>query len=142
MAREQCAGCFGSGKGGNGGACVFCAGTGSIWVPDKVSYSLNTGLGKGRRGYNKGPSWLDNAFEDNLAGIALFVVWGVIIYFGLDSTETAWYIPVVLGFFIGYLTYKLISGPLRPLATIIKYLFYLGLLALFIYGVYIVVSLF
>jgi hypothetical protein len=137
MAREACHGCFGSGKGTSGGPCIFCGGTGSIWVPDKIKPG-----GPVRGGRPSGPSWLDNAFEDNLADISMVVVWGLIVYYGLTSTEFEWYIPVIAGFIVGWLVYKLISGPLRPLATLIKYLFYLGLFALAIYGIYQTVVLF
>jgi hypothetical protein len=139
MASERCAGCFGTGKGVNGGSCTFCAGTGSIWVPDKIDYSSNTRFGKGRRRHNKGPSWLDNAFEDNLAEISFIAVWGWIIYKGLKNSETKWYIPVIIGFVVGYIVYKLLSGPLRPIGTILKYVFYLGMLAMVIYAVYSVI---
>ena len=140
MASERCAGCFGTGKGVNGGSCTFCAGTGSIWVPDKINYSSNSG--RGRRQYSSGPSWFDNAFEDNLAELAAVAAFGIIMYKGYKMPETNWYVTTAIGIFVGYITYKLLNGPLRPLGTLLKYIFYLGLLALFIYGVYIVVSLF
>ena len=139
MASEPCAGCFGTGKSVNGGYCSFCAGTGNIWVPDKTSnYASPVGRSTKRKG--SGPSWLDNAFEDNLASICAIVVWGIFIYYGFDNPDTKWYIPVILGFIAGVVAYKLVSGPLRPLATIIKYIFFLGLILAAIYGLYITIT--
>ena len=143
MASERCAGCFGTGKGVNGGSCTFCAGTGSIWVPDKGNYSRPVSRGRNRgQSASSGPSWLDKAFEDNLAEIAALVVWGIIVYKGLTESDVQWYIPVIVGFVAGFIAYKLLSGPLRPLGTLIKYLFYIGLLAMAIYGIYKAVILF
>ena len=134
MASERCAGCFGTGKGVNGGYCIFCSGTGSIWVPDKTKYSSNIGYGKKSR--SKQSSWLDNAFEDNLAELTAILVFGIIMYKGFKMTETNWYVTTAIGIFAGYIAHQLLKGPLRPLGTLLKYIFYLALLALFIYGIF------
>ncbi|WP_242092211.1 hypothetical protein [Aestuariivivens sediminicola] len=139
MAREKCAGCFGSGRGVNGGPCTFCSGMGTIWVPDKVSYSGRNRVGQGGSG-SKGSSWFDNAFEDNLASVIMFIIWGFGMYHAIETTAYEWYVPMIIAFVVGIVAYKLVAGPLRPIATILKYLFYLGLLAFFVYGIYIVVS--
>ena len=139
MASESCAGCFGTGKSVNGGYCSFCAGTGNIWVPDKTS-NYSRPVGRSRNSQGSGPSWLDNAFEDNLASICAIVVWGIFMYHGLDSPDTKWYIPFILGIIAGFVTYKLVSGPLRPIATIIKYVCYLALILAAIYGIYITIT--
>lgn len=139
MASERCAGCFGTGK-IDGMSCTFCAGTGSIWVPDKTNYSSNTGYRKSS--YTKGSSWLDNAFEDNLAELTFLGVFGFIIYKGWESSETNWYITIAIGLIAGFVSYKLLKGPLRPLGTLLKYVFYIGLIGLAIYGIYQVVVLF
>ena len=138
MASERCAGCFGTGKGVNGNSCTFCAGTGSIWVPDKTKYSAPAGHGRSQ--YQRGPSWLDNAFEDNLAELAFVAVLGFILYKGFETPDTNWYITGGIGIVCGFVAYRLLKGPLRPLATLLKYLFYLGLLVLFGYGIYIFIS--
>ena len=139
MASEKCAGCFGTGK-YNGSTCSFCSGTGNIWVPDKTNYSTNVGYGKNSS--SNGPSWLDNAFEDNLAQLTFLGVFGFIIYKGFESTETNWYITITIGLIAGFIAYKLLKGPLRPLGTLLKYVFYIGLIGLAIYGIYQVVVLF
>lgn len=136
MAYEACHGCFGSGKGVTG-SCVFCAGTGRIWVPDKQSYSSSGYRHRGNR-VSSGASWMDNAFEDNLASIAMLAVWAYGSYWGINNLDIAWYYSVIGGLIIGYFFYWLLSGPLRMLGSLIKYLFYLGLVILAIYGFYIV----
>ncbi|WP_242156330.1 hypothetical protein [Aestuariivivens sediminis] len=139
MASETCAGCFGTGY-VDGIKCTFCGGTGRIWVPDKVDYSSNTPLGKGN--YNRGPSWFDNAFEDNLAELSFLAVWGLIIYKGFKNPETNWYMTIAIGFIAGFVAYKLLKGPLRPIGTLLKYAFYLGILGIAVYGIYQIIVLF
>ena len=109
-------------------------------MPDKTNYFSNSGYGKSS--YSKGPSWLDNAFEDNLAELTFLGVFGYIIYKGLESSETNWYITIAIGLIAGFVAYKLLKGPLRPLGTLLKYVFYIGLIGLAIYGIYQVVVLF
>ncbi len=135
MARQQCAACFGSGRGsGMGGACVYCNGTGTVWAPDPVKTSDTTGTKI--RGSSTGRSFRDSLFEDNFAALLAFASWIAIIYFGLNETELAWYWPIGGGLVIAILLNWLFSGPLRFISTIVKYLFYAALIGSIIYFIY------
>ena len=139
MAREGCAGCFGTGK-IDGRTCMYCGGMGHIWVQDKTNYGSNRPYGGG--GSQRGPSWADNAFEDNLAVLSFLAVFGYVIYRGFISPDTNWYVTIAIAIVAGYVAYKILKGPLRPLGTLFKYVIYLILFGLFIYGVYVVISMF
>ena len=137
MPQQQCAGCFGTGRGsGVDGACVFCNGTGTVWAPDPVNPGSSSGGGGSRGGGSTGSSFWDNLFEDNFAAILAFATWIGVCYYGIFKTELAWYWPVGGGLVLAIVINWLFSGPLRFISTIVKYLFYTALIGGIIYFIY------
>ncbi len=132
MGKQQCAGCFGTGRGsGVGGACVFCNGTGTVWAPDPVS-SGSSSSGGG----STGSSFWDNLFEDNFATLLAFATWLGVSYYGIFKTDLEWYWSVGGGLLLATVINWLFSGPLRFISTIVKYLFYAALIGGIIYLFY------
>lgn len=68
--------------------------------------------------------------------VLALATWAAIIYFGLEKTELQWYWPVGGGLVICIVINWLFSGPLRFISTIVKYVFYGGLILGFIYLIY------
>ena len=139
MGSQQCAGCLGTGRGsGVGGACIFCNGTGRIWVPDPPGGGTGwTGPGGG----GGGSIW-QAPFEENFASILAIGAGGYVLYVGLTDTEVEWYWILGIAFGVGALVYALFKGPLRFVSTFAKYIFFAALVGMAIYGIYITIKLF
>ncbi len=137
MARERCSGCMGTGRGsGLGGACVFCNGMGTIWVPDKVDSNSS-----GNAGHRSGsPAYNSESFEDIVAGLMGLVTWGIIVYYGLTKSELEWYWPVFGGLLIGFLVGWLFKGPLRFILTFVKFLLAAAAIAGVLYLIYYIIK--
>ena len=132
MARERCAGCSGSGKGIDWkGTCVFCGGSGTIWVPDKIKPGP---VGGYRGGSGRGGGQINSAssMEELLASLLTIAAFGYLLYYGYTQKWAGYW---VLGLALagGYFTHWLFNGPLRFLLTITKWLISLALIGLLIW---------
>ena len=137
MARERCSGCMGTGRGsGMGGACVFCNGMGTIWVPDKVNYGSSGSSG----GRNAPSSYSSESFEDAVAGLLGIITFGVVVYYGLTQSDLEWYWPVLGGLVLGFLVVWLFKGPLRFVLTFVKFLLSAAIIAGILYSIYYLIT--
>ena len=133
MARERCAGCFGSGKGIDfKGVCTFCGGNGTIWVPDKTDPGPVGGHGRSAGG--SGGSTF-SSIEELLATLLAIAAFGYLAYYGF-SEEWEWYWPLIIGAIAAVVTYFVFMGPLRFVLVLAKWAIYIGLIVLFLWGVY------
>lgn len=128
MGQQRCPGCFGSGDYYSSDrnryvTCGFCGGIGTIYRADPVPTPQPD---------RQPPSTVRSApqvdFEDALANLLGFAMWGLVAYCGITLWAWEWYWAVIAGGLFGVLMQKLFAGPLRILSTLVKYLLIIALL--------------